>query len=74
MLGDILYSKGYYELTKFDPFISGAVSNAVSLLSIGELMDVELSKSFNDDKDKYMKMIYNKTAVLIEASQNRGLF
>ena len=74
MLGDILYSKGYHELTKFDPFIAGVVSHSVSLLSIGELMDVELGKEFNDSKDKYMEMIYNKTAVLIEASAKCGAF
>ncbi|QKF64482.1 polyprenyl synthetase family protein [Campylobacter corcagiensis] len=74
MLGDILYSKGYYELTKFDSFICREISKAVSLLSIGELMDVELSKSFNTNKDKYINMIYNKTAVLIEASAKCGAF
>lgn len=74
MLGDILYSKGYHELTKYDPFIASEISKAVSLLSIGELMDVELSKSFNSDKKSYMEMIYNKTAVLIEASAKCGAF
>lgn len=74
MLGDILYSKGYFELTKYDSFISSEISKAVSLLSIGELMDLELSKSFNTDKEKYLKMIYNKTAVLIEASAKCGAF
>ena len=37
-------------------------------LSIGELMDVELSKDFNPSFISYFEMIYNKTAVLIEAS------
>ncbi|CAD7286621.1 polyprenyl synthetase family protein [Campylobacter suis] len=68
MLGDILYSKGFFELSKFEPKIAQVVSDAVSKLSIGELMDVELSVFFNTDKEKYMQMIYNKTAVLIEAS------
>lgn len=74
MLGDILYSKGYYELSSFDPFICSAVSHSVSLLSIGELMDVELGNEFNTNKDKYIEMIYNKTAVLIEASAKCGAF
>ncbi|MGG7047843.1 MULTISPECIES: polyprenyl synthetase family protein [unclassified Campylobacter] len=68
MLGDILYSKGFFELSKFEPKIAQVVSDAVSKLSIGELMDVELSGFFNTDKEKYMQMIYNKTAVLIEVS------
>ena len=74
MLGDILYSKGYHELTKFDPFISQTISHAVSLLSIGELMDVSMGDEFNEDRAKYMEMIYNKTAVLIEASAKCGAF
>lgn len=68
MLGDILYSKGFYELSKFGLKISQTISQAVNLLSIGELMDVRLSGEFNTNKDVYMQMIYNKTAVLIEAS------
>jgi len=68
MLGDILYSKGYFELLDLDPKIAKIISDAVTKLSIGELMDVELSKEFNKSTNSYFDMIYNKTAVLIEAS------
>ncbi len=68
MLGDILYSKAYFELTKIDLDIARIVSNAVTSFSIGELLDVELSKSFNPDIKKYLDMIYKKTASLIEAT------
>ncbi|HIE35505.1 MAG TPA: polyprenyl synthetase family protein [Campylobacterales bacterium] len=68
MLGDILYSKAFFELTKFNQDISKVVSNAATLLSIGEMMDVELTKSFNTEIDLYLDMIYKKTASLIEAS------
>jgi len=68
MLGDILYSKGFYELNDIDKNVSKVISNAVTQLSLGELNDVLLSKSFNRDKSLYMKMIYQKTASLIEAS------
>jgi octaprenyl-diphosphate synthase len=68
MFGDILYSKAFYELTNFDSFIAKTVANAVNVLSIGELEDVEMSKSFNNDKQKYFSMLYKKTGVLIEAS------
>ncbi|QQF51500.1 polyprenyl synthetase family protein [Campylobacter fetus subsp. venerealis] len=68
MLGDILYSKGFNEIVKFDLKIADIISDAVCKLSIGELMDVELGSSFNADKEKYLKMIYFKTAVLIEAA------
>lgn len=68
MLGDILYSKSFNEIAKLDAHIADIVSNAVCKLSLGELMDVKMSESFNSDKEKYLKMIYFKTAVLIEAA------
>ena len=68
MMGDILYSKGFEELTAFDRKIAAAVARAVTQLSIGELMDVRLSDRFNPDVDAYMRMIYQKTAALIEAT------
>ncbi len=67
MLGDILYAKAFYELSKFDEFIAKTVSNAVYEISIGELLDINLSKNFNLDEKKYFDMIYKKTAVFIEA-------
>ena len=72
MLGDILYSKGFYELSKFPHEIAGEISGAVSKLSVGEMMDVDLSAKFNDDKSAYETMIYYKTAVLIEAAAAVG--
>lgn len=72
MLGDILYSKGFYELSKFPHEIAGEISGAVSKLSIGEMMDVDLSAKFNEDKSAYETMIYYKTAVLIEAAAAVG--
>ena len=68
MLGDILYSRAFYKLIDFGEEIARVVSNAVYLLSQGELEDVKLSKEMNLDKNKYMNMIYKKTASLIEAS------
>jgi len=68
MLGDIIYSRAFYELTSFSEKVAKIISNAVYLLSQGELEDVKLSKEMNLDKNKYMNMIYKKTASLIEAS------
>ncbi|UFH59959.1 polyprenyl synthetase family protein [Sulfurovum mangrovi] len=68
MLGDILYSKGFFELNNISTEVAKIVSNAVVQLSLGELGDVSLSKTFNVDKSRYLKMIYQKTASLIEAS------
>ena len=68
MLGDILYSKGFYELNDIDKRVAKVISNAVVALSLGELKDVSLSQVFNTNRDVYLKMIYQKTASLIEAS------
>ncbi len=68
MFGDILYSKAFTQLTTMPTNIAYNISNAVTLLSVGEMLDVELSKSFNNSYDKYLDMIYKKTSSLIEAS------
>ena len=68
MFGDILYSKAFTELALMDRKIAHTVANAVTLLSIGEMLDVDLTNSFNSSYDKYLDMIYKKTASLIEAS------
>lgn len=72
MLGDILYSKGFFELNNIGSDISKLISDAVVKLSIGELKDVSLSKEFNTNRDIYLKMIYQKTASLMEASAGAG--
>lgn len=68
MFGDVLYSKAFTELSQMDKRIAHTVSNAVTLLSIGEMLDVDLTKAFNSNYDLYLDMIYKKTASLIEAS------
>lgn len=68
MLGDILYSKGFFELNNISAEVAKLISNAVTQLSLGELKDVSLSRTFNTDKALYLEMIYQKTASLIEAA------
>jgi octaprenyl-diphosphate synthase len=68
MFGDILYSRAFTELSQMNKKVAYHVSNAVTKLSVGEMMDVDLTESFNISYDKYLTMIYNKTASLIEAS------
>ena len=68
MFGDILYSKAFTELTTMPQDVAYNISNAVTLLSVGEMLDVDMGKTFNDDYSKYLDMIYKKTASLIEAS------
>ncbi|OCL83504.1 polyprenyl synthetase family protein [Arcobacter porcinus] len=68
MFGDILYSRAFTELSQMDKRVAYHISNTVTELSIGEMMDVDLTLTFNTSYDKYLTMIYKKTASLIEAS------
>jgi len=67
MIGDIMYSKALFELAKVDSKVLEMVANAIYLLSLGELEDVELANNFNSDEKLYLDMIYKKTSALIEA-------
>ena len=68
MLGDILYSKAFTELVSFDKEIAKIIASSVTALSKGEMMDVKMADTFNHDEDKYLDMLYLKTATLIEAA------
>lgn len=68
MLGDVLYSKAFTELVKFDKDIARVISRSVTELSKGEMMDVKMAEYFNFDEKKYLDMLYLKTATLIEAA------
>lgn len=68
MLGDALYSKAFFHLSSFSTPISQSVSNAVCLLSSGEIRDVFLSQNFNPSMQEYLLMIEEKTASLIASS------
>ncbi|MGE4419016.1 MAG: polyprenyl synthetase family protein [Sulfurimonas sp.] len=68
MLGDILYSKAFTELVSFDRNIAKIIASSVTALSKGEMMDVKMAHAFNADEEKYLEMLYLKTATLIEAA------
>jgi len=68
MLGDILYSKAFTELVTFDKDVAQTIASAVTALSKGEMMDVKMAEHFNVDEEKYLNMLYLKTATLIEAA------
>ena len=68
MLGDILYSKAFSELVSFPSDVAKVVSSSVTALSKGEMLDVKMAESFNDDEELYLDMLYLKTSALIEAS------
>lgn len=68
MLGDILYSKAFTELVAFERDIARTIASSVTALSKGEMMDVKMAGEFNANEEKYLDMLYLKTATLIEAS------
>ncbi|GAA9905692.1 polyprenyl synthetase family protein [Helicobacter pylori] len=68
MLGDVFYSKAFFELSKMGALIAQALSNAVLRLSRGEIEDVFVGECFNSDKQKYWRILEDKTAHFIEAS------
>ncbi len=68
MLGDILYSKAFTELVAFDKEVAQTIASSVTALSKGEMMDVNMAESFNADEERYLDMLYLKTATLIEAA------
>ncbi|MFA5454924.1 MAG: polyprenyl synthetase family protein [Sulfurimonas sp.] len=68
MLGDILYSKAFTELVAFERDIARVIASSVTALSKGEMMDVKMAGEFNVDEEKYLDMLYLKTATLIEAA------
>ncbi len=68
MFGDVLYSKAFTELSQMNRKVAYNISSAVTKLSIGEMMDIDLTQTFNTDYTLYLDMIYKKTASLIEAS------
>jgi octaprenyl-diphosphate synthase len=68
MLGDVLYSKAFSELVNFDDAIAKNIASSVTMLSVGEMMDVAMAENFHADEEKYLEMLYLKTATLIEAA------
>lgn len=77
MLGDILYSKAFCELSDFSqnfPMIPRIIASAVTMLAVGEMEDVELAKKFNSNEAKYLKMVEHKTASLIESTAYAAAF
>ncbi len=68
MLGDILYSKAFSKLTTFDSRIAAKISSAVTILSLGEMEDDDMSSELNLDENRYLQMLYGKTGSLIEAA------
>ncbi|WP_334086009.1 polyprenyl synthetase family protein [Helicobacter typhlonius] len=72
MLGDVLYSKAFNELSILNVELAQSVSSAVVRLSVGEIEDVRLSARFHTDRESYIRMCADKTAALIVAAAECG--
>jgi octaprenyl-diphosphate synthase len=68
MLGDLLYSRAFAELTSYPEPVARKIAESVYLLAEGELEDVKLSRGLNLDLDRYFQMVYKKTGALIEGA------
>lgn len=75
LVGDYLLAKGLLlSLDHSDFRILQLLSNAVRLMSEGELLQIEKSRSLNLNEDIYFEIIRNKTASLLASSCAAGAF
>lgn len=75
LVGDYLLAKGLLlSLDHKDFRILQLLSEAVRLMSEGELLQLEKSRSLNFDESVYFEIIRNKTASLLAASCAAGAF
>ncbi|MDE6978064.1 MAG: polyprenyl synthetase family protein [Helicobacter sp.] len=70
MMGDLLYAKAFYELTRLGDEIARIVSEAVVHLSNGEVADVCYAGKLYDNELHYLQVVYDKTASLLRASSH----
>jgi octaprenyl-diphosphate synthase len=75
LVGDYLFAKGLLlSLDSGDFRILQLLSNAVRLMSEGELLQIEKSRSLNLNENIYFEIIRNKTASLLASSCAAGAF
>src|SRR3954462_14148133 len=75
LVGDYLLAKGLLlSLDNSDFRILQILSEAVRLMSEGELLQIEKSRSLNLSEDVYFEIIRNKTASLLASSCAAGAF
>ncbi|ROL58316.1 polyprenyl synthetase family protein [Bacteroidetes/Chlorobi group bacterium Naka2016] len=68
LLGDFLLAKGLLIAIENDEFeFLHVLSEAVKLMSEGELLQIQTSREFEIDENRYFEIIYSKTASLISA-------
>src|SRR6201991_3686627 len=75
LVGDYLLAKGLLLSLDHDDFrILQRLSQAVRLMSEGELLQIEKSRSLNLDEDVYFEIIRNKPASLLASACAAGAF
>ena len=75
LVGDYLLAKGLLLSLDHNDFrILQILSNAVRLMSEGELLQIEKSRSLNLSEEVYFEIIRNKTASLLAAACSAGAF
>lgn len=75
LVGDYLLAKGLLLSLDHDDFrILQLLSTAVRLMSEGELLQLEKSRSLNFDEGVYFEIITNKTASLLSAACAAGAY
>src|SRR5437868_6442211 len=75
LVGDYLLAKGLLLSLDHNDFrILQLLSQAVRLMSEGELLQIEKSRSLNLDEDVYFEIIRNKTASLLASACAAGAF
>ncbi len=73
IMGDYLYSKGFFLLTEHGMWdVMGILAGTTYRMSIGEMLELEKKRDPSVTEQDYMKMISEKTATLIAAACEIG--
>jgi len=73
LMGDFLYSRAFCCLAEARMFeIMDIIARVTHLMSIGEILQLQLRRSLDMNEERYLDMIYKKTASLFSASCECG--
>jgi octaprenyl-diphosphate synthase len=73
LMGDYLYSMAFARLAEAGMYdVMDIIARVTHLMSIGEIMQLQLRRNIETSEDRYLDMIYKKTASLFSASCECG--
>ncbi len=73
LMGDFLYSRAFCCLAEAGMFeIMSIIARVTHLMSIGEVLQLQLRRTLDMNEERYFDMIYKKTASLFSASCECG--